>query len=140
MLRFPGVIAPFVVFAAVQFVMLLAFALFTISPISAFMVPVVAAVGGEQALHYPMHLILLPRMYHLMYLPMSIIVGFSLFGWAVSVMIGYYDREGVKIPNLVRRSAVSMIPSLVVIGLIYVGLVTAIQFLFSLAQPSGYFL
>ncbi|MCK5620141.1 MAG: hypothetical protein KAJ17_12105, partial [Candidatus Krumholzibacteria bacterium] len=100
-------------------------------PLSVVMVPVVKLLGGEEALHYPMHMILLPQMYHQVYLPLAILVGFALFGWAVSLMVDYYERAGVDIPGLKRRPTASMIPSLVVLGLIYVGVITAVQLSFN---------
>ncbi|MCK5406417.1 MAG: hypothetical protein KAJ37_03145, partial [Candidatus Krumholzibacteria bacterium] len=131
MLRSPSVLGPFFIFAALQFLVLVCLTLFSVSPLSVVMVPVVKLLGGEEALHYPMHMILLPQMYHQVYLPLAILVGFALFGWAVSLMVDYYERTGVDIPGLKRRPTASMIPSLVVLGLIYVGVITAVQLSFS---------
>ena len=131
MLRSPSVLGPFFIFAALQFLVLVCLTLFSVSPLSVVMVPVVKLLGGEEALHYPMHMILLPQMYHQVYLPLAILVGFALFGWAVSLMVDYYERAGVDIPGRTRRPTASMIPSLVVLGLIYVGVITAVQLSFS---------
>ena len=131
MLRSPSVLGPFFIFAALQFLVLVCLTLFSVSPLSVVMVPVVKLLGGEEALHYPMHMILLPQMYHQVYLPLAILVGFALFGWAVSLMVDYYERAGVDIPGRTRRLTVSMIPSLMVLGLIYVGVITAVQLSFS---------
>lgn len=131
MLRSPSVLGPFFIFAALQFLVLVCLTLFSVSPLSVVMVPVVKLLGGEEALHYPMHMILLPQMYHQVYLPLAILVGFALFGWAVSLMVDYYERTGVNIPGLTRRPTASMIPSLMVLGLIYVGVITAVQLSFS---------
>jgi hypothetical protein len=131
MLRSPSVLGPFFIFGALQFLVLVCLTLFSVSPLSVVMVPVVKLLGGEEALHYPMHMILLPRMYQQVYLPSAILVGFALFGWAVSLMVDHYERIGVDIPGLVRRPTGSMIPSLVMLGLIYVGVITAVQLSFS---------
>ena len=131
MLRSPSVLGPFFIFAALQFLVLVCLTLFYVSPLSVVMVPVVKLLGGEEALHYPMHMILLPQMYHQVYLPLAILVGFALFGWAVSLMVDYYERAGVDIPGLKRRPTASMIPSLVALGLIYVGVITAVQLAFN---------
>ena len=119
------------IFAALQFLLLVSLTLFSVSPLAVVMVPVVKLLGGEEALHYPMHMILLPQMYHQVYLPLAILVGFALFGWAVSLMVDYYERAGVDIPGLKRRPTASMIPSLVALGLIYVGVITAVQLAFN---------
>lgn len=131
MLRSPSVLGPFLIFAALQFLLLVSLTLFSVSPLAVVMVPVVKLLGGEEALHYPMHMILLPQMYHQVYLPLAILVGFALFGWAVSLMVDYYERAGVDIPGLKRRPTASMIPSLVALGLIYVGVITAVQLSFN---------
>ena len=53
MLKAPSVLLPFVIFAALQSVVLIACAFFAVPPLSTVMVPVVEAIGGEQALHFP---------------------------------------------------------------------------------------
>lgn len=131
MLRSPSLLGPFVIFAAMQFLVLVCLALFFVSPLSAVMVPVVERIGGEHALHYPTHMVLLPRMYHLVYLPLAVVAGFVLFGWAVSMMVEYYEHMGVKISRRAGRKTSQLIPSLMVLGLIFVLSVTAIQFLFA---------
>lgn len=127
MLRSPSVAAPFLVLAALQFLVLVALSLFSVSPLSFVMVPIVERLGGEHALHYPMHLVLLPRVYHTLYLPLTAVVGFSLFGWAVTLIVGQYERRGVEIADRRRRSTASLVPSMVVTGLIFVSVITAVQ-------------
>ncbi|MCK4775221.1 MAG: hypothetical protein KAT30_10565, partial [Candidatus Krumholzibacteria bacterium] len=73
MLRSPSVLGPFLIFAALQFLLLVSLTLFSVSPLAVVMVPVVKLLGGEEALHYPMHMILLPQMYHQVYLPLAIL-------------------------------------------------------------------
>ena len=53
MLRSPGILLPFVVFAAVQSVVLIACAFFSVPPLSTVMVPVSGLIAGEQSLHFP---------------------------------------------------------------------------------------
>lgn len=132
MLRSPSVLGPFVIFAAVQFLVLVCLSLFFVSPLSSVMVPVVERLGGEHALHYPTHMMMLPRMYHSVYLPLVVLVGFVLFGWAVSLMVDYYENIGVGIPGRKRRSMFSLVPSMIVLGLIFVVAITAVQLVFSI--------
>jgi hypothetical protein len=127
MLRSPSVLAPFIIFAALQFLVLVCLALFYVSPLSTVMVPVVERLGGDEALHYPSHLVLLPRMYNLVYLPVAALVGFALFGWAVSLMVDYYERSGVEVERLHRRPLVSLIPALAVLGVVFVLSITVVQ-------------
>jgi hypothetical protein len=131
MLRTPSVMAPFIIFAAIQFLVLVCLGLFHVPPLATLMVPVVELLGGDQALHYPMHLILLPRMYHIVYLPLVVIAGFGLFGWAVSLMVEHHERAGVEIDRRQRRSVKSLLPSLTVLGIVYVVFVTGLQLLAS---------
>lgn len=122
MLRSPSILLPFVIFAAIQSLVLIACAFFNVPPLSTFMVPVVAFISGEQSLHFPMHFVLLPGLYHSLYLPLTVIVGFVLFGLAVSRMVDFYQRQGsraAKRPSIARSA-----PSMMVIGLVYVLLAT----------------
>ena len=63
MLRSPSVLAPFIIFAAMQFLVLVCLGLFFVPPLSTVMVPVVERLGGEEALHYPVGVVLLPGVY-----------------------------------------------------------------------------
>lgn len=124
MLRVPAALLPFVVHAAILCLVLFALAFFTVAPLASFMTPIVERLGGENALHYPMHLILLPDMYHLVYLPLTAVVGFVLFGWAVFAMGDHFQRGGVEMgarPSLLRSA-----PTLVVIGVCYVAAATLV--------------
>jgi hypothetical protein len=134
MLRAPSALAPFIIFAALQFIVLVSLSLFSVTPLSAVMVPLVERLGGENALHYPMHMLLMPQMYALVYLPLAAVLGFSLFGFAVSLMVDYYERHNVVIERRRRRSTVALIPSMIVVGVINVTIVTMIQFVISYAS------
>jgi len=125
------VLAPFIIFAAIQFLVLVCLALFHVPPIATLMVPVVQLLGGGEALHYPMHLILLPRMYHLVYLPLAVLAGFGLFGWAVTLMVEHHERANVEIDRRQRRPVKSLLPSLIALGVVYVVCVTGFQLLLS---------
>jgi len=118
MLKAPNTLLPFVVFVAVLAVWLISCTFFTIPPISSLMVPVIEKLSGERSLHYPMHFILLPRTYNLIYLPFVILAGFVLFGRAVFAMADYYGRMGRAVEA--RPPFVQAIPAMIVIGLVYV--------------------
>ena len=132
MLRSPSVLAPFLSFAAVEFVVLVCLFAFSVPPLSTVMVPVVQSLGGEQALHYPMHLVMLPRLYQQLYLPAAAVVGFALFGWAVSMMVDHYQRAGEAVPSRENRQYRTLIPSAMVVGIIFVAVITAIQLVLSM--------
>lgn len=123
MFRSPSAFLPFVIYAALLCLVLFAMAFFLVPPMSAFMVPVIELLGGDRALHYPMHLVMLPDMYHLIYLPLTALVGFALFGWAVFRMGDTFQQEGS--PMDARRPYASAIPAMLVIGVVYVAAATA---------------
>lgn len=131
LLRSPSVIAPFIIFAALEFVVLVSLGAFSVPPLSVVMVPVVSLIGGEQALHYPMHMVLLPRLYNQLYLPLAVFVGFALFGWAVWLMMDHYERAGEDVPQRGQRRYRDLIPATMVVGFVFVTVVTAIQLAFS---------
>lgn len=118
MLKSPDTLLPFVVFVASLAVWLIACTFFTVPPVSAVMVPVIQTLSGDTALHYPMHFILLPRTYNLVYLPLVVVVGFVLFGRAVFAMGDYYARGGRVVGD--RPAFLGCVPALVVVGLVYV--------------------
>jgi hypothetical protein len=136
MLRSPSVLAPFVIFAALQFLVLVCLGMFSVPPLSTVMVPIVAGLGGEEAMHYPMHLVMLPRMYSQLYLPLTVFVGFALFGWGVRLMMDHYDRAGESVARSGKRQFRKLIPSTMVVGLIFVVVVTAIQLISSFGSAA----
>lgn len=113
----PGVLLPFVAFSAVQAVILLAMASMVTPFLAPLMVPVMKALGGEQALHYPMHLVGLPSVYQRVYLPLVATVGFALWSLAVWKMVDHH-AVGSDRP---RRDFRPSLPHVVVIGLLFVG-------------------
>jgi hypothetical protein len=127
MLRSGSVLAPFIIFAAIQFLMLVSLGVFSVAPLSVVMVPIVQFLGGERALHYPTHLVMLPRLYQELYLPVAIVVGFALFTWGVSLMVDHYVRSGETVPRSGHRRFRELIPSAMVVGFVFVAVVTVIQ-------------
>jgi hypothetical protein len=113
----PGVLAPFAIFSALQALILLALASFTLPLIAPVMVPVLRFLGGEQALHYPMHLVGLPSVYQRVYLPLVATVGFTL--WSIAVW-----KLAERHPVGADRTRFDVRPSfrdVVIIGVLFVG-------------------
>lgn len=113
----PGVALPFAIFCGLQLVILLALALFTTPVLAPIMVPVLRLLGGEQSLHYPLHLVGLPSVYLRIYLPLVATVGFSLWSMAVWKLV---DRHPVG-SDRARREFRPALPHIVVIGVLFVG-------------------
>jgi hypothetical protein len=120
---------PFAVFAVLEMTALLVITNFVGSPFEGIVVAVIENSLGEDGLHYPMFLVLLPQLFQLLYLPAVIVVGFPLFGWAVFEMCRYFSkRRGGLSPD---HSVARLIPSMVLAGLFFVVPVQATGFVFS---------
>jgi len=111
------VLLPFVVFALIQTVILFCMAAFTTPFLAPVMVPVMHALGGEDALHYPMHFVGLPEAYQRVYLPLVASVGFALWTLAVWRAVDRHVRRGAR----AARSLTPFLPHILVIGVVFVG-------------------
>jgi hypothetical protein len=141
LLRAPATVLPFVVMGALEAVVLFALTWFTVAPFAGAMVPVVARIGGEEALHYPMHYILLPGLYGALYLPLVALVGFPIYGRAVFSMGDRIAPQRAGHDGFARY-----VPALIVVGIVYVAVAAGVPGLFvrlqavagkSLAGPVG---
>ena len=115
-LRDAGVWTPFVLFAVVQALILFAMAMFTTPWLSPVMVPALRALGGEAALHYPLHLVGLPAVYQRVYLPLVASVGFSLWTLAVWRMVDHHSYGAERAPRAFRP----LLLHTIVIGVLFV--------------------
>lgn|GEM_PF-5342836 len=109
-----GAVLPFVAFAAVQIGMILLLAEFTAPGIHWISVPLVRVLGGEHALHYPMHLVALPGMYEPLYLALLAVVGIPLY--AAGVRQAAVTFQGRDTRSSLRPSWIA----LVTVGVVYV--------------------
>lgn len=117
----PSILIPFLVFGLVQCLLLTMFAFFTAAPLSSFMPTVIAALGGEEALHYPTHFVLLPATYRALYLPLVATLGFALWSLAVWTMIAHHESAS----RIGARSFRKTLPSIVGVGVVFVGVTVA---------------
>jgi hypothetical protein len=121
-LRSPSVMVPFLLFGAIQAVLLSALAFFDWAPIATVMLPLVRILGGEPALHYPMHFALLPRLYDPVYLPLVATLGFALWTRAVWIMVDHHEL-GRRVPG---RPFGALLPGVIGVGILFVGLSVAL--------------
>lgn len=117
-LRSPSVLVPFVIFGLVQAVLLTGLAFFDWPPLAPLALPIVRLLGGEPALHYPMHFILLPRLWEPVYLPLVATLGFALWTAAVWGMVDHHE-VGRRIPARPLRAA---LPSVLGVGVLFVAI------------------
>lgn len=131
-LRDPHTVLPFVAFALLQGVIIAALAMFTEPWLAPVMVPVMRVLGGEESLHYPIHLIGLPSLYQRIYLPLVASVGFALWTVAVWRLIDHHVPGARRAPRPFRPHALHA----VLIGVLFVGSSFAVsQGLASLVGP-----
>jgi len=116
-LRSPSVLIPFFVFGLLQCCLLTLLAFFNWRPVAPMMIPVVSLLGGETALHYPMHFVLLPRLWEPVYLPLAATVGFALWTRAVWIMV---DRHEVG-QRVAARDFRSVLGQVMGVGIVFVG-------------------
>jgi hypothetical protein len=132
MFRIPSALFPFVVVGAIEALVLFALTWFTVQPFSSVMVPVVERLGGEAAVHYPMHFILLPGIYGAVYLPMVALVGFALYGRAVFTMGDTLARGSEQ-----RRPFARHLPTLIIVGVVYVAVAAIVPAAFAWAGDAA---
>ncbi|MBI4721303.1 MAG: hypothetical protein HY770_08820, partial [Chitinivibrionia bacterium] len=130
MLGHPRLLVPFSMLALLQAGMLLCLVFFMKAPLSFFMVDMVRLVGGEAALHYPVHYLRLPFMYHIMVLPAAVF-GFVLYGWAVFMIADYFDGTLLSARQYVG-AIVWNAPSFLIIGMLFASLGVSAPYLLSL--------
>jgi hypothetical protein len=116
-LRSPSILIPFLAFGLVQCALLSLLAFFTWTPAAWATIPVVKALSGEPALHYPTHFVLLPSTYRLVYLPLVATVGFAAWSFAVWSMVAHHE-VGMRTQ---ARSFRAALPNIIVVGIVFVG-------------------
>lgn len=121
-LRSPSTLLPFLVFGVVQALVLAALAFFTTPALASLTVPMVRALGGEAALHYPTSFVLLPATYRMVYLPLVATVGFGLWSLGVWSMIAHHDVGERSGPRSFRAA----LPNIVLVGIIFVAVTVAV--------------
>jgi hypothetical protein len=115
-LRSPSVLVPFVVFGLFQAVLLTLLAFFDWPPIAPVTLPLVRGLGGEPALHYPMHFVLLPRLWQAVYLPLAATLGFGLWTLAVWTMVDHHEIG----QRIAARRFRSVLPHVLLVGVVFV--------------------
>ncbi len=115
-LHSPSILVPFLAFGLLQGVLVTLLAFWTSGPVAGFMPTVVAALGGDASLHYPTHFVLLPAAYRRLYLPLVATVGFALWSLGVWSVVAHHEEATRVGPRSFRKT----LPSLVVVGIVFV--------------------
>jgi hypothetical protein len=118
----PVLLLPFIVLALVEVSVLVSIVWFIHPPFSFFMPGLVKMIAGEQVLHYPSHLVLLPGLYQLILAPIMVVFGFALLGWGVFMIMDHY-RGSLHGARFYLETVAWNMPGFSLIGLLFMGLV-----------------
>ena len=84
--KYPNVIIPFAVMGVLDFITLYILYLAPQRPVSIALAPPIRAFWGEQFLHYPMNILLLPKLYNYAHMVLLATVGIVTTGAAIGMI------------------------------------------------------
>jgi hypothetical protein len=111
---------PFFLVAVFKIVVLVLMYYFWHPLVSGFMVPALRTFGGEKVLHFPAHVRALPEMFQVAEIVITILFGFALAVWAVSVMVDTLEGNRRTFISHAGRIAV-LTPVIVVVAIVFAG-------------------
>jgi len=89
----PACLLPFVLLSLIELLLLTGYVLFAISPFSSAWPAVMTALFGEEVLHYPTHILLLPRVLSLLRVGVGLVAGFLMMGWGMRLIMRCLSDE-----------------------------------------------
>ena len=95
--KYPATILPFLIMGVMDFVVLYVLYLAPQRPVSIVLAPPVQAFWGEQYLHYPMNLFLLPKLYNHAHMLLLATLGILTTGCAITMI---HEASGAHKPRL----------------------------------------
>ncbi len=116
--RYPGLYWPFLLLAAVKITLLVLAGLFWLPGLSSVVAPILGSLAGEEALHFPNHIKMLPDIYHAIDIFVMITIGFVICGWAVFMMVDALEERFFRPLKYLGDVAV-FIPSILIIGFVF---------------------
>lgn len=119
LLRRPIVLVPFLVLALLKLLPLLCLSFFSYPLVASFSVPAIRSIFGEQALHYPQHVLMLSDMYRTVDITVLLLFGFTMYGWAVFMMADTLQGKRIRLADY-GLQVVWSIPSFLLIGVLFV--------------------
>jgi hypothetical protein len=116
----PGVWLPIIILAALKAAVLLAVYYFWHPSVHAFTAPILRAVFGESAIHYPGHVLLLGHVYEVIDLVLTVALGFPLITWSLIRIAGSLrGAEAAGRPFPVRL--ILLAPGFVIVWALFAG-------------------
>ena len=126
MTKHPVIIMPFVVVAFMEGLVLELLYFSTRKPISLVLNPIVSKFFGRGYLHYPAHLVLLPKLFYFAQVIIYVLIGVFLTAIAVNMFKKINEGGTIKLRPLVK-SAANRYAAFLVFGIVSVVLLALIQ-------------
>ncbi|MEJ2722904.1 MAG: hypothetical protein P8181_17465, partial [bacterium] len=117
--RHAGLFWPFVILAAIKLALLLLAGLFWLPGLVGVVAPILGSLAGEDALHFPSHMKMLPDIYRVADIFVMITIGFAVYAWAVFMMMDAVDERFFRPFRYLPEVAV-VLPSILIIGFVFV--------------------
>lgn len=99
----PVLLVPFLIILIFQVIMLILFYYFPCQPVSAVLVPPVRAFYGEMYIHYPYNFMVLPRMFDIANVIISILFGIVMTGAMIGMVSEFEDNKSVSFKENVKK-------------------------------------
>ncbi|MFH0764070.1 MAG: hypothetical protein V1927_03625 [Candidatus Omnitrophota bacterium] len=124
--KHPVVLTPFIVISFLECLILEAAYFCTRNPLLIILRPIVRKFFGEQFLHYPENLVLMPRLFNFGQLALYILVNVFITGMAIQIFLNIKNSTPVIFKAIVRATAKKYM-ALFLYGLIYVIAILILQ-------------
>jgi hypothetical protein len=121
----PLLLAPFAIFALIEFIALVIVFLSPHVPLRSVLGPIIKTLWGENFLHYPYNFLLLPRLMATDRMFLSIIFSSLLTGMAVAIISSIYNRKPAKLGESFKsalKNYISLFCIVLVLTIVYFGL------------------
>jgi hypothetical protein len=121
----PILLAPFAIFALIEFIALVGIFLSPRMPLRLVFGPIIKTLWGENFLHYPYNFLLLPKLMALDRLFLSVIFSSLLTGVAVAIISGIYNKKVTKLGEAFKstlKSYISLFCIILILTFVYLGL------------------
>lgn len=120
--KHPAFFIPFIIFALFDALALIILFLAPRMPLILVLGPFIRTFWGEGFLHYPTNFLLLPKLFFLNRMVLSVIAGSLLSGIAVDIILGIYNEKPVRLRESFKtalRKYISLFTVVFLISLLY---------------------
>ncbi|UCG52872.1 MAG: hypothetical protein JSW58_04770 [Candidatus Latescibacterota bacterium] len=121
-------LVPFFVIAGVKILFLLLVYFCWHPLVSGFMAPTLESLAGEEFLHFPMHILALPRVFGVINAFVMLALGFVMLAWAVFMIDDAIEGKRYRLVNYAGQVSIC-IPSILLIGFVFLALAAGVPWL-----------